>query len=157
MTQGIIMARHAREVFYGGNWTGVNLRNVLQGLSFETAMARMGDSNSIATLVYHISYYISIQLRVLKGEPLEGSDKDSFNIPHIGSQQDWEQLLDRVWQEADEYLALLGLLPDNRLSEIFVKEKYGSWQRNILGLIEHTHYHLGQIVLLKKWLEKKKG
>jgi hypothetical protein len=28
--------------------------------------------------------------------------------------------------------------------------KYGTVLRNILGLIEHTHYHLGQIVILKK-------
>jgi hypothetical protein len=31
-----------------------------------------------------------------------------------------------------------------------VEEKYGSVLRNIMGVIEHTHYHLGQIVLLKK-------
>ncbi|HAI83731.1 MAG TPA: DUF1572 domain-containing protein, partial [Chitinophagaceae bacterium] len=26
----------------------------------------------------------------------------------------------------------------------------GTYYRNILGLIEHTHYHLGQIALIKK-------
>jgi len=30
--------------------------------------------------------------------------------------------------------------------------KYGNYFRNIVGVIEHIHYHLGQIVLIKKIL-----
>lgn len=157
MTQGAMLAKHSREVFYGGNWTWVNLRDTLQGISFETAVTKVKEGNSIALLLYHICYYVTIQRKVLKGFPLEGTDKDSFNMPEIHTQAEWEQLQNRVWSEADEYISLVEQLPDSRLSEIFVLEKYGSWHRNILGLIEHTHYHLGQIVLLKKWLENKKG
>jgi hypothetical protein len=32
----------------------------------------------------------------------------------------------------------------------FFDEKYGSYLRNIEGIIEHCYYHLGQIVLIKK-------
>ena len=152
-----LLAKHTREVFYGGNWTWVNLRDTLQGVDHEMAVARVQGVNSIALLVYHISYYVTIQLKVLKGLPLEGSDKDSFAMPPVTTEQDWERLLARVWQEADEYIALVEQLPDSRLAGIFVQEKYGTWHRNILGLIEHTHYHLGQIVLLKKWLNNQKG
>ena len=45
---------------------------------------------------------------------------------------------------------MIAQLPDSRLEAIFVEEKYGTWFRNIHGLIEHTHYHLGQIAIIKK-------
>ena len=41
-------------------------------------------------------------------------------------------------------------LPETMLWETFADEKYGNYYRNIHGIIEHTHYHLGQIVLIKK-------
>ena len=48
-------------------------------------------------------------------------------------------------------------LEDNQLLDAFVDEKYGSYQRNIEGMIEHCYYHLGQISLIKKMiLEKNK-
>jgi len=43
-------------------------------------------------------------------------------------------------------------LPESKLSETFLDEKYGNYYRNIHGIIEHTHYHLAQIVLIKKLL-----
>ena len=40
------------------------------------------------------------------------------------------------------------------LWETFADEKYGHYYRNLHGIIEHTHYHLGQIVLIKKLLQQ---
>lgn len=148
------IAKHFREVYYGGNWTWVNLQETLKDITWEEATTKVNDFNTIAVLVYHLSYYVSLQLKVLKGQSLEGTDKDSFNGPAIESQQDWDALLNKIWQEADEYALLVEQLPESRLGEFFVIEKYGSWHRNLLGLIEHTHYHLGQMVLLKKMLRK---
>ncbi len=148
------IAKHFREVYYGGNWTWVNLKETLKDITWEEATTKVNDFNTIAVLVYHISYYVSVQLKVLKGQPLEGTDKDSFNGPVIQSATDWDALLDKIWQEADEYALLVEQLPESRLGEFFVMEKYGNWLRNLLGLIEHTHYHLGQIVLLKKILRQ---
>jgi len=41
-------------------------------------------------------------------------------------------------------------MPDEKLAEGFVDEKYGNYFRNIHAMIEHSYYHLGQIVILKK-------
>lgn len=49
---------------------------------------------------------------------------------------------------------LIEQLPDSRLEEIFSQEKYGTFHRNLFGIIEHAHYHLGQIVVIKKMLLK---
>lgn len=152
MNHSAQIAKHFNDVFNGGNWTWVNLKDTLQDITHEEATATIKDCNSIAVLTYHISYYIAVQLKVLKGNPLEGSDKDSFNCPPVNSKEDWDSLLVKIWKDADEYKQLVEQLPDDRLHEVFIMEKYGNWYRNLLGLIEHTHYHLGQIVLLKKWM-----
>jgi len=52
---------------------------------------------------------------------------------------------------------LIEQLPEAKLGEIFSEEKYGTYYRNIHGIIEHTHYHLGQIVLIKKILLQSTG
>jgi hypothetical protein len=60
--------------------------------------------------------------------------------------------LNKTWEEAENFATLIEQLPESRLWETFTDEKYGHYYRNIHGIIEHTHYHLGQIVLIKKLL-----
>ncbi len=45
-------------------------------------------------------------------------------------------------------------MTDEKLSEGFIDEKYGTYHRNIDVMIEHTYYHLGQIILIKKLIKK---
>jgi len=63
--------------------------------------------------------------------------------------------LDKTWKDAENFAGLIEHLPERTLEETFWDEKYGNYYRNIHGIIEHTHYHLGQIVLLKKILLNK--
>ncbi len=97
-----------------------------------------------------MNYYVSAILKVLQGEALNAHDKYSFDLPPIRSQQDWDDLLNRVWTEAETAAALIEQLPDSMLNETFTNEKYGNYFRNLHGLLEHTHYHLGQVALVKK-------
>ncbi len=154
------IAKHIREIHFGGNWTSVNLRDSLANVSWEKATLQVSSCNTIAALVYHINYYVSAVLKVLEGELLDAHDKYSFDCPPINSQEDWENLVDKTFTDAEKFTMLVEELPDTRLEEIFCDEKYGNYYRNIHGIIEHTHYHLGQIVLIKKILgqaDKKKN
>ena len=54
--------------------------------------------------------------------------------------------------DAEAFAQLIEQLPDSRLDEVFIEEKYGTYFRNLNGIIEHLHYHLGQLVFLKKML-----
>jgi DinB superfamily len=146
------IAKHIREIHFGGNWTSVNLKDNLADVSWQQATITVYSFNTIATLVYHINYYVSTVLRVLQGEPLNAHDKYSFDLPPIQSQQDWEKLLNKTWADAENFASLIEQLPDHKLMENFSDEKYGNYYRNLHGIIEHTHYHLGQIVLIKKIL-----
>jgi len=147
------VAKHFREVYFGGNWTSVNLKDVLSGLSWQDATRSVYSANSIAALVFHMNYFVSAVLNVMKGGKLDAHDKFSFDLPPVNSQADWEQLLEKTFNDAAEFATLAGQMPDDRLVKDFAGSKYGSFFRNILGIIEHNHYHLGQIVILRKIIE----
>ena len=149
------IAKHLRAVYFGGNWTAVNLKEALADVTWQQAATKVYSLNTIATLVYHTNYYISAVSKVLQGEPLNAKDKYSFDHPSIQSQEDWNNLLDQTWKDVENFASLIEQLPDNKLEETFVNEKYGNYYRNLHGIIEHTHYHLGQIVLIKKILFQK--
>lgn len=152
MTLSEKIATHFREVHFGNNWTSSNLKDTLAGVSWQQAIAKIQSLNTIAALVYHINYYVSAVLKVLQGEPLTASDKYSFDLPPIQSDRDWQHLMDKLWKDAENSAGLIEQMADSKLDEIFVDEKYGTYYRNLQGIIEHTHYHLGQIVLIKKLL-----
>jgi hypothetical protein len=144
------IAKHFKDVYTGGNWTSVNLKETLADVTWQQATTKIDSLNTIASLVYHINYYVSAVLNVLQGEELKASDKFSFDVPLIQSQEDWEKLVEKIFADAALFAKLVEQLPDNKLNETFANEKYGNYYRNIHGIIEHTHYHLGQIVILKK-------
>ncbi len=149
------IAKHFREIHFGGNWTSVNLKDILQDVTWQQATTPVHNCNTIAVLVYHINYYISEVLKVLQGAPLGASDKFSFNCPPITTPQQWEDLLHKTYDDAEKFASLIELLSEEQLWENFTAEKYGNYYRNLHGIIEHSHYHLGQIVLLKKILQEK--
>ena len=146
------IAKHFRDVHFGGNWTSVNLKDSLADVTWQQATTQVYSLNTIATLVFHMNYYVSAVLKVLQGEPLNAHDKYSFDHPPIRSQEDWEKLLDKTWSDAENFANLIEQLPGSKLGETFSDEKYGNYYRNLHGIIEHIHYHLGQIVLVKKIL-----
>lgn len=146
------IAKHFRAVHFGGNWTSVNLKETLADVTWQQATTQVYDLNTIATLVYHMHYYVGAITQVLQGGPLDAHDKYSFDLPPIQSQADWEKMLDKTWTDAENFASLIEQLPDNQLGETFSEEKYGNYFRNLHGIIEHLHYHLGQIVLIKKIL-----
>jgi len=146
------IAKHFREVFFGGNWTSVNLKDTLKDIDWRQASAQVYSCNTIAKLVFHINYYVSSVLKVLQGGPLDAHDKYSFDLPPVQSEEDWKNLITKTFSEAEQFAALIEQLHEDKFAETFVDEKYGTYHRNFLGIIEHTHYHLGQIVIIKKLL-----
>ena len=149
------IAKHFREIHFGGNWTCVNLKDTLADVTWQQAATKQHSFNTIAALTYHINYYVAAVLRVLNGGELDAHDKFSFDHPPITSQQDWDQLINKLWSDATQFAALLEQLPESKMWEYIGDEKYGTYYRNMHGIIEHSHYHLGQIVILKKLLSEK--
>ena len=157
MTLPAQIAKHFKDVHFGGNWTSVNLKDTLAGLTWQQATTQVHSFNTIATLVFHTNYFVDVVLKVLRGGPLEGKDIYSFAHPPIHSQADWEKMLEKTWADAEDFARLVEQLPEHRLWEDFSENKYGNYYRNLHGIIEHYHYHLGQIVLIRKILLEPEG
>lgn len=147
------LAKHFRDVHFGGNWTCVNLKDTLQDITCEQANTKVNDFNTIAQLVFHINYYVKPVSNGIRNEPLNASDQFSFDLPPINSEEEWQKLIHKVLNDAENLAIEIESIEETKLFDDFTDPKYGSYFRNLLGIIEHTHYHLGQISLIKKYLK----
>ena len=147
------IAGRFREVILNGTFIArTNYNDQLTGLSWQIATTSLHQSNSIALLAQHVHYYIVGIKTVLQGGALSIRDKYSFDFPPVTSQAQWEAFLSRFWKDAEEFAQLVEQMPEQKFSEVFFDEQYGTYQRNIEAMIEHSYYHLGQVVLIKKLL-----
>jgi hypothetical protein len=144
------LAKHLRDVHFGGNWSTVDLKSTLADVKWEETAMQVYSLNSIAALTFHLAYYLEVLITVLEENKLVGKDELSWISPAVQSQEDWESLKEGIWVKAEKAATLVEKLPDELLTRDFVDPKYGTYYRNIAGIIEHMHYHLGQIVIIKK-------
>lgn len=147
------IANRFREVILNGTWiANTNFKDQLENLDWKIAVSPVQNLNTIAVLAQHIHYYINGINQVFNGGTLDIKDKFSFDFPPIQSQEQWNTFLNKFWNDAEEFASLVEQMPDEKLDEGFVDVKYGTYKRNIEAMIEHSYYHLGQTVLIKKLL-----
>ena len=153
MNNQLKLANRFREVILNGTWiANTNFKNELSKINWKIAIKKRENLNSIAALAQHIHYYIKGIKNVFLGGRLEISDKYSFDFPEIQSEEEWLNFLVEFWKDSEELALLIETMEETKLNAYFVDEKYGSYYRNIDAMIEHSYYHLGQIVLINKIL-----
>ncbi len=149
------IAQHLIDVHEGDNWTEVNIRNTLSDVSIEEAKPITAISaNSIAALLHHITFYSNIIIERLKGNDREIGEANGFDVPPLQGEADWLQLKEENMRAAHNLATVIRQLPDEKLHEPILPGK-ASVYKTLHGVIEHAHYHLGQIVLIKKCLKHK--
>ncbi|MXN91318.1 DUF1572 domain-containing protein [Flavobacterium sp. Sd200] len=155
MQSNQFIANRLREVFLDGKWiANTNYKEQLEATGWQQATLKVHGLNTIAALTYHINYYLGGVLRVLNGGALDISDKYSFDVPPIQSETEWHVLVSELLTNAEAFVKVVEQLPPDRLRDVFVDEKYSTYHRNLEGIIEHSYYHLGQIVMLRKITEQ---
>ena len=148
------LANRLRKVILSGTWiANTNIKDQIENLDYTIANKQVKSLNTIVILAQHIHYYVSGIKNVFVNGNLEIRDKFSFDFPAITSQKQWESFQNLFWKDTEELIEHISHLSESELKNPFVDKKYGNYQRNIDGLIEHTYYHLGQIVLIKKMIE----
>ena len=151
MNQSEQLANRFKEVTLNGTWiANTNLKVLIKDVNLEDAIKQFYNLNTIAKLTFHLGYYISGVLQVLEGGTLDIKDKFSFDMPNLETENDWEALKQKVLKDAEQFALKVSELSDEQLQQSFVDEKYGNYQRNIDGMIEHCYYHIGQISLIRK-------
>jgi len=145
------LADRLKEIFTEGKWVlGTNFKEQIINLDWTQATQKIDSFNTIADLTFHVDYYIAGVTNVLKGGTLDIRDKYSFDSPPIKSEEDWKNLVNKFCLDSEEFIEHVKIMTDDKIVSDFVDKQYGTYYRNIDALIEHTYYHLGQIILIKK-------
>lgn len=148
------LSKRLKEVLTEGKWVvGTNFKEQIFDMDWKIAIKKRDNLNTIADLTFHIHYYIDGVTKVFEGGTLDIKDKFSFDSPAINSHQDWRDLVDRFCTDSEKFISLVGDMTEEKLFSNFIDEKYGNYFRNIDLMIEHTYYHLGQLLLIKKRIE----
>ena len=156
MTRNLAIANRVREVLLNGKWiANTNFKEQILSVSWEQAIQKVDNLNTIALLTFHINYYLVGLSNVLNGGRLEIKDKYSFDLPEIKSEKDWNKLVNDFLSNSEMFAKQVEQLDESILEQPFVDKKYGSYLRNIEGVIEHSYYHLGQVSLIRKMILQK--
>ncbi len=151
MTRCHSLAIRLREVFIDGKWiANTNVKHEIQSASWQESIKVVHGFNSIAALTYHLTYYLKGLNSAYETGKLDINDKFSFDLPDIKCEQDWEKLKEEFLLQAELFSDKIEAMDDAFLEDDFIDKKYGTNLRNIEGVIEHSYYHLGQMVLIKK-------
>lgn len=149
------IASRLKEVLLDGKWiANTNFKEQISSVTFSEATYKIGNVNSIAALTFHINYYLNGILNFFETGKLEIKDQYSFDLPPLKSEADWQKLVKEFIANAEKFIDKVENMDDSILESSFADEKYGTYRRNIEGVIEHSYYHLGQISIIKKMIRE---
>lgn len=156
MSLSKVIAQHILDVTSGGNWTDVNIESVLKDISWKDAIEITNASpNSIASIVHHIWFYNEVIRKRIQGIKTEISIANGFDLQPITNEADWALLRDQTYASAVALASEVERLMDDMLFKP-VLPGYSTFYKTLHGLVEHTHYHLGQIVIIKNLILNQK-
>jgi uncharacterized damage-inducible protein DinB len=151
-----LIAQHLLDVHEGDNWTEVNLLSTLETVSFQEASKSTAASvNTIAGLVHHLTFWNSVMLQRLQGTHMEIPPSNGFDNAALPDEQSWYILKQQCLQSARALAYAISNLEIERLQEPILPG-YPTAYKSLQGSVEHVHYHLGQIVILKQLIKTKK-
>jgi uncharacterized damage-inducible protein DinB len=158
MENALQLANRFKDVILDGKWIAyTNYKDQLSTIDLQVAAHKIGNLNTIAALTFHINYYIEGINKVFEGGDLLIRDKYSFDLPVLQTEDQWRKMIDTLVTNSEAFYNHVKDLPAERLEEPFVKEAYGNYRRNIEGVIEHSYYHLGQLVIIRKLVEAERS
>lgn len=145
-----------------GKGAHVNPIACIEDLSVELAAKHVpGFPHSIAQLVFHMNYWMSYELRRIRGEHPNYPQHSAESFPTSDAPLDtklWDRFRrDMAWCIAE--FTGLAQLPPNELSRPIESAHEGD--KNVAGTLEavitqmvaHNSYHIGQIAMIRQMLK----
>lgn len=156
MNTAQLIAKHLLEVHEGNNWTEVDITGTLKDVTPEEAVTITPASpNTIATLLHHITFWNRVMVsRIKEGTEPVIPEHNGFGMAPLENEHDWQQLKEDNLASAHELADAMRSIPDDKLETPLVPGHSPAY-RHLLGATEHIHYHLGQLVSIKKSLRTK--
>jgi len=152
-----LIAQHLLEVHEGNNWTEVDVTQTLRDVTRAEATYRtIASPNTIAALLRHLTFWNRVIVKRINGIRVEEPEDNGYFVPDLLEEADWEQLKADNLKSAHELAAAIRQFDVDALEQPILPE-HSTAYRNLQGSVEHVHYHLGQMVILKKLIRAQQG
>ena len=144
-----LIAQHVIDVHEGNNWTEVNIVNTLKDVTVQEATTLTKASpNTIASLLHHISFWNRVMVKRTQGIAVAVNEANGYDVPPL-TEETWLALKEDNLRSAQELADAVKAFDESKLMDPIIPN-YSSAYKNLQGAVEHIHYHLGQVVILKK-------
>jgi uncharacterized damage-inducible protein DinB len=153
MSETARLADQIRRAFEGDAWHGDSIKELLAGVTADTAAARpIKNAHSIWELVLHIAAWDDAVFRRIGGAAVELTKQQDFPPVTDTSPPAWRQTLSHLEQTHNQLIKAVAAFPDSRLQDQVPgkTEDYYDFYYMFSGIVQHELYHAGQIALLKK-------
>lgn len=140
------------QAFYGDSWHGEFAFSVLEKIPGAVAARRVGDAHTIREIVLHTSAWLdAVHERVGSHVIRSLTDAEDWPTPPEGPDHGWPETLAELKGACSRIDTLLGELDDADLERTIVgQRKEWTVYEDLHGVIQHSLYHLGQIVVLAR-------
>jgi uncharacterized damage-inducible protein DinB len=144
------IADQLKRAFYGKAWSGPSVKEALEGVTPGIAATTpIEGTHSIWELVHHITAWVNIARRRAEGETVVVTQSVNFPPVEAVSEAAWNNSL-KSMRKAES--ALRKTILQIRPAQLERPTLHGGHSVYALlhGAIQHSLYHAGQIILLKK-------
>jgi uncharacterized damage-inducible protein DinB len=144
-----------RRSFEGDAWHGPSVREALESIDATRAAARpIGGAHSIWELVLHLGATYRVVLRRVGGESAQLTPEEDWEQLPEPTESNWRATVDRLATLNQELRDAVRRFPAERLDQPLVPSPTYSAITQFIGISQHDLYHAGQIVLLKRAIER---
>jgi len=142
------------EKFHENNWAEVNVDEIFSGIDDEMANKKMPlYNNTIHQIARHILATEFVVIKRLQGINYQlKKEEDWIPLDELKKIQ-WTNTRDAFIESRKEIIFELNKKDDSAIYEPII-ENYPTIYDTIHGHLQHSYYHIGQISIIKKLIEK---
>jgi uncharacterized damage-inducible protein DinB len=158
MNQSQTLADQLERAFRGGAWHGPSVSEALEDLEAATAATHpIPGAHSIVEIVGHLTTWNDVARRRIGGESiLNVPPEQDFPAGDRSSPAAWREALERLDAAHRTLHEVVLELDDGRLGDP-VAGSDPTIRGLLLGVIQHSAYHAGQIMMLRKAIAAREG
>ena len=146
-----LFAKHLYRVYFGGNWNEKNWFDFIENVPSEI-LFKEHNGKTIWQLFTHSSYYLKAIENVIDGNAITTTDSESWLVQIPKNEASFRDYIISLQFKVKQICTQLEFKEPEWFTEPFGNPSNGGIDSNIIGIVEHLHYHLGQAILINKEL-----
>ncbi len=141
-----------KKLYEGDPWIDVNIIDTLKNITAEKAQKRIAQgSNNIWEIVQHIISWRQNVLQRLEGKDMNTPAHNYFEKIENKSTEDWKNTMKTIALTHKQWIRFLENFKTSNFDKIYTPNEM-TYYEHIHGILQHNAYHLGQIVMLSKYV-----